>query len=86
MTELEKRMKRAARFGIDPSKLLGPQASLIKTQENDQECLNKQDTEMAMDIDTAFEQIAVGSGAKKIERVQTQIERIRARQERFEDE
>ena len=38
LTEYDKRMKRAARFGIDPSTVAGPQAlSVAKSTTDDQE-------------------------------------------------
>lgn len=72
LTEYDKRMKRAARFGIDPSKVAGPQA--VANATNDDE---------AMDVDTAFEVMATGAGAPKVGKIQEQIDRIKRRQERF---
>lgn len=35
LTEIEKRMKRAARFGIDPAQVAGPQASAMAKSTTD---------------------------------------------------
>lgn len=71
LTEYDKRMKRAARFGIDPTKVAGPQAQ------------SNAPIDEAMDVDQAFDVMATGSGAPKVEKIQEQIDRIKKRQERF---
>lgn len=59
LTEYDKRMKRAARFGIDPAKVAGPQAANGNATDDD-----------AMDVDQAFEKMATGAGAPKVDKIQ----------------
>ena len=62
LTEYDKRMKRAARFGIDPTTVAGPQAATtanITSTEDDQE----------MDVDQAFDKMATGSGAPQVDKI-----------------
>ena len=57
MTEYDKRMKRAARFGMDPSKVAGPQAQAAAVENEE------------MDVDQAFDTIAMGSGGEKVSKI-----------------
>lgn len=59
LTEYDKRMKRAARFGMDPSQVAGPQFAQANATTDDQE----------MDVDQAFDIMATGSGAPKVDKI-----------------
>jgi len=60
LTEYDKRMKRAARFGMDPSQVAGPQfVAQANATTDDQE----------MDVDQAFDIMATGSGAPKVDKI-----------------
>ena len=74
LSEYDKRMKRAARFGIDPFSVAGPQANV------------EMPVDESMDADQAFNQMALGSGAPRVNMIKTQIDRIKARYERFGDD
>ena len=71
MTEYEKRMKRAARFNIDPSTVNGPQALTTDASAS-------QEPE-SMEVDQAFDHMACATGAPKIDKIQEQIDRIKKR-------
>ena len=75
LSEYDKRLKRAARFGIDPTTAAGPQAKAAEVIMTDE-----------MDADRAFNTMELGSAAPKVDKIKTQIDRIKARQERFGEE
>ena len=60
LTEYEKRMKRAARFGMDPTAVAGPQAAATANATTD---------DQEMDADQAFDIMATGSGAQKVGKI-----------------
>ena len=68
LSEYDKRMKRAARFGIDPVQAAGPQAKAAEIN-----------MDAAMDANQAYNTMELGSAAPKVDKIQTQIERIKAR-------
>lgn len=72
LTEYDKRMKRAARFGLDVAQVAGPQAASTATA-------NATTDDQEMDVDQAFDIMATGSGAPKVDKINEQIDRIRKR-------
>ena len=60
LTEYDKRMKRAARFGIDPTEVAGPQAKA-----------NEMTVDDGLDANQVFDQMALGSGAPRVGKIQT---------------
>ena len=80
MTEYAKRMKRAARFGLDPAKVAGPQAKLdAAEQEGGQD-------EAMVDYQEAVDKMQMIQGTERVDRINKQIDRIKARKQRFGDE
>lgn len=73
LTEYDKRMKRAARFGIDPSTVAGPQVAALAS------AANATTDDQEMDAEQAFDIMATGSGAQRVGKINEQIERIRKR-------
>ena len=71
LSEFDKRMKRAARFGIDPTAVAGPQAK------------NEEMVDESLEADKAFDTMQLGAGAPRVDKITSQIDRIKARQERF---
>ena len=69
LTEYEKRLKRAERFGIDPSTVVPPQQQIEQPIQQDE---------------TMFTDMKMGNQSKKIEELQADIDRIKQRQQRFE--
>ena len=63
MTEYAKRMKRAARFGLDPSKVAGPQAKLVM---DDQE--GGQDEAM-VDYTDAVNKMEMIQGSDRVDKI-----------------
>ena len=58
LTEYDKRLKRAARFGIDPTTAAGPQAKTAEVSMVDE-----------MDPNMAFNTMELGSAAPKVDKI-----------------
>ena len=71
LSEFDKRMKRAARFGIDPTAVAGPQAK------------NEEMVYETLEADKAFDTMELGACAPHVDRITSHIDKIKARQERF---
>lgn len=72
MSEYERRMARAARYGLDASKVLGPQVQSVQNTQ--------------LKPDEAFDRMAQGPKAGQVDRIMQKIDKLKARAERFADE
>jgi len=70
MTEYQKRLKRAERFGLDPSTVVPPDSLQKKRSE-------------VMDKNNAFQEMQKGSKFETVEKLEADIAKIKQRQERF---